>query len=63
MPDTSGKPVGAILRARSCSEHGQRLVVERSYFSGVLPKFDMMAANQLFRPLKGYLIICAFERN
>jgi hypothetical protein len=38
-------------------------VVERSYLSDVLPKLDMMTANQLLRLNKGYFVIRAFERN
>jgi hypothetical protein len=38
-------------------------VGERGYLSGVLPKFDMVAANQLLCPLYGYFVIRAFERN
>jgi hypothetical protein len=39
-----------------------RLVVERSYLLGVLPKLEMMTAKQLIRLLNGYPIICAFFR-
>jgi len=38
-------------------------VVERGYLSGVLPKLDMITANQLLRFLKGDFVIRAFERN
>jgi hypothetical protein len=44
-------------------KYSLRVVGERRYLSGVLPKFDMMAANQLLCPLYGYFVIRAFERN
>jgi hypothetical protein len=44
-------------------EYALRVVVERSYLSGVLPKLDMMTANQLLRLLKGYFVIRAFQWN
>jgi hypothetical protein len=44
-------------------KYSLRVVGERGYLSGVLPKFDMMAANQLLCPLYGYFVIRAFERN
>jgi hypothetical protein len=53
----------AILQIRSCLKYSLRVVGERGYLSGVLPKFDMMAANQLLCPLYGYFVIRAFERN
>ena len=40
-----------------------RVVVERSYLSGVLPKFDMMTANQMLRLHTGYSVIRTFEWN
>jgi hypothetical protein len=55
--------LSAILQIRSCSEYALWLVIERSYLPGVLPKLDMMTANQLLSLLKGYFIIRAFERN
>jgi hypothetical protein len=40
-----------------------RLVVERSYLAGKLPKLDMMTVNQLLCLPTGYSVIRAFERN
>jgi hypothetical protein len=56
----SGRP---FRRTRSCLEYALRVMGERSDLSGVLPKLDMMAANQLLRPLNGHFVIRAFERN
>jgi hypothetical protein len=39
------------------------VVGERGYFPGVLPKFHMMAANQLLCSPYGYFVIGAFKRN
>jgi hypothetical protein len=43
-------------------KYAPRLVIERSYLSGELPKLDMMTINKLLCLLEGCRIIRAFQR-
>jgi hypothetical protein len=55
--------LSAILQIQSCLKYALRLVIERSYLSGELPKLDMLTIDQLHCLLEGYCIIRAFEWN
>jgi hypothetical protein len=44
-------------------KYALRIVGEWGYLSGVLPKLDMMPANQLLCLIDGYFVIRTFEQN